>query len=294
MRNVSRFHGSAHRLLETLLPDKVLPLPLLTGPLKGFFMRINLRWELQFVRSTFEPEVAKTLVDLVKPGNVVYDVGAHVGYYTLLFCRLAGPEGHCIAFEPNHKVFHRLESNIQLNQRRLKCKVDAIDVALHSEPGQKEFFVGGSTSTGRLVRFPKGVPEGAIVTVPVTTIDHLVGAGMPLPDVIKIDVEYVEDHVLRGAVHTLSNHPAVIVCEIHSMESGVTCFTILKDLSYTIRHIETGRPWDSIDSVSKGHIIAFPEPWPSVARRGMPWHTLPDVVNGKQALGDTGLEQRPM
>lgn len=145
-----------------------------------------------------------------------------------------------------------------MNKRRLQAKVETIDVALFSETGHKRFFAGGSTTTGRLVRFPKEAPMETITTVPVTTIDSLVAKGSPLPDIIKIDVEYVEDHVIRGALNTLSDHQTILLCEIHAIETGIKCFNLLRSVSYEIRHIETGYPWGSIDSVSTGHIIAFP------------------------------------
>ena len=253
------FHRFCSLSLDALLPDLVLPLPFLMGPLKGMLMKISLKSERQFIYGNFEVEVVKMIQDVIKPGWVIYDVGAHVGYFTLIFSRLVGPKGHCFSFEPSPKVFRRLKSNVQLNRRRLQAEVDAIEIGLYSEAGQKEFFIGGSSSTGRLVRFPKEVPEETIVTVPVTTIDTLVGNGMPSPDIVKIDVEYVEDHVIRGAINTISNHQTIILCEIHTIESGTNCFNILKSLSYDIRHIETTHAWNSTDSVSTGHIIAFPE-----------------------------------
>ena len=244
--------------LDTFLPDLVLPLPCLAGPLKGMVMEISLKDERHFLYGNFESDVIKTIVNVVKPGNIVYDVGAHVGYHTLLFSRLVGLKGHCIAFEPSDKVFQRLGSNIQRNRRRLQARVDTMDVALYSETGHKEFFTGGSTSTGRLVRFPKEGARGRIITVPVTTIDRLVANGAPLPDIIKIDVEYTEDHVIRGALDTIGGHQVIILCEIHAKDTGINCFNLLRSASYKIRHMETGHLWDSPDSVSIGHIIAFP------------------------------------
>lgn len=253
------FHRCCHVFLNAVLPEVVLPLPFVMGPLKGMVMRICLNSERQFLRGNFENEVTKTIQDVVKPGNIVYDVGAHVGYHTLLFARLVGPNGHCLAFEPSRKVFGRLKANIQMNKRRIQDRVETMEVALYSECGQKEFFVGGSTSTGRLVRFPREASAQTIVSVPVTTIDNLVANGAPTPDVVKIDVEYVEDHVIRGANNTLRNHHAIILCEIHSIESGINCFNTLRKLSYEMRHLEGDRPWNSTESVSTGHIIAVPQ-----------------------------------
>ena len=87
-----------------------------------------------------------------------------------------------------------------------------------------------------MVRFPKELREGTIVTVPVSTIDSLVGNGMPTPNLIKIDVEPAEDHVIREAINTMSHFPTVVLCEIHSTDTGSTWFNVLRSLSYKIHH----------------------------------------------------------
>jgi FkbM family methyltransferase len=188
----------------------------------------------------------------------VYDVGAHIGYFTLLFAKAAGRDGSVFAFEPSPTVFKRLNSNIELNRNRIRSKVEIMQQALYDEIGQKKFFLGGSPSTGRLVRFPQSVSDSMMTLVPVTTIDDLVARGLPFPNVIKIDAEYVEDRVIQGAVHTLKDHDTIVLCEVHSENLGGTILSVLKKLGYEIIHLETKRTWDHIDHVSRGHILACP------------------------------------
>jgi len=79
---------------------------------------------------------------------------------------------------------------------------------------------------------------------------------MPAPQLIKIDVEYAEDHVLRGAMGILEKNGPVLLCEIHSTENGVNCFKILRGLGYSMKDLNTGQVWDSQDKVSRGQILA--------------------------------------
>ena len=258
MNPSSFFHRLTHSLLQSLLPEVIVPLPLLGGPLGGMLMKINLKWEREFVYGKFEFEVGKAIQDYVKRGDIVYDVGAHVGYFTLLFARLVGPKGQCLGFEPNPEVFRRLQSNIRMNKWRLPAEVQTMKIGLYDEVGEKRFFLGGSTTTGRLTRFPEDISQSKIIIVPLSTIDALIQEGLPVPSFMKIDVEYAEDHVLRGAINTLKKHGAVVLCEIHSMETGKNCFEILKGIGYSIIELKTGQTWDMSDKVSKGHILATP------------------------------------
>ncbi len=250
------FHRISHALFERLLPDVIVTVPIVLGPLRGLLIETNLRWERQFIYGNYEFEMMKAIQDFVKPGDVVYNVGAHVGYFTLLISILVGPKGCCFAFEPSPPVSQRLEANIHTNKWKLDANVQIMKMALFDEVGEREFFLGGSTSTGRLTRFPKNVRREKLVVVPLSTIDTLTKAGIPAPQVIKIDVESAEDHVIRGAIHTLKKAAPVLLCEIHSVEAGLNMFGILKGINYWIRDLKTGQIWNREDKVAKGHIVA--------------------------------------
>ena len=69
-----------------------------------------------FVYGTWEPEVLRAVMTTVKPGMTVIDIGAHIGYYTLLFAKCVSPNGQVVAFEPLPVNFELLKRNIQLNE----------------------------------------------------------------------------------------------------------------------------------------------------------------------------------
>ena len=74
-------------------------MPILRGPLAG--KKWLLASRINFFLGTYEPEQTQAFQEIVRPGSVVYDVGAHYGYYTLLASVLAGPAGRVLAFEPS-------------------------------------------------------------------------------------------------------------------------------------------------------------------------------------------------
>ncbi len=248
-----------HSLLENALPEITVPVPLFGGPFRGMAMNVNLKWEREFVYGRFEFEVAKAIQEHVKPGDVVYDVGAHAGYFTLLLARLVGPKGQCFGFEANPRVFDRLEANIRMNKRRLPARVETMRLGIYDEVGEKMFFLGGSTSTGRFTGFPGNLPDSQFVLAPLSTIDRLVQNGLRPPNLIKIDVENAEDHVLRGAIQTLTMNDVVILCEIHSLESGRNCLEVLRGMDYSVTDLKTGEIWDRMECVSKGNVVARPQ-----------------------------------
>jgi hypothetical protein len=104
--------------------------PVIRGPLRGA------RWiagsaNHGFWLGTFEPGKLRAFCEAVRPGDVVYDVGAHVGLYTLLAARRVGPAGHVFAFEPSHRNLAHLHRHCTLNHaanvRIVEAAVSDID-----------------------------------------------------------------------------------------------------------------------------------------------------------------------
>lgn len=124
---------------------------------------------------------------LVRPGDHVWDVGAHYGYATLIADRCAGPTGRVTSFEPSGFNRWYLEQHLRWNA----VAADVVPVAL-SDVNESANFGG----RGGSVAFHLG---GAGERVDVRTITRLVEDGRSLPDFIKVDVEGEEVSVLDGA-----------------------------------------------------------------------------------------------
>jgi FkbM family methyltransferase len=163
----------------------------------------------------FEDDVCLFLLRSLRPGMVVLDVGAHFGFFTLLASELVGAEGRIVAVEPMPETFGRLARNAAIHGSH--DNITAINSAAYSTRTTLSFddygpvysafdsaFGARSASRLRLHRQ---------VGVDACTCDELVNSlALRRVDVIKIDAESSEMHVLRGAERTIDQfHPRIIV-----------------------------------------------------------------------------------
>jgi hypothetical protein len=81
----------------------------------GSVLRLDPEDSLYLGSHPYEPYLTKLVMDLIRPGDVVVDVGAMIGYYTVIFARLVGADGTVYAFEPDPENFAILEENVSLN-----------------------------------------------------------------------------------------------------------------------------------------------------------------------------------
>ncbi len=151
----------------------------------------------------------------LKPGMVVFDVGANLGYYTLLFADRVGVNGKVIAIEPNPATFALLQETVSLNGfDRNTTLVQA--AATDSAEGEVELFVPLGEPKNATVAFDGGErPAELRVNVPTVSIDHL-SAGLHRVDFLKIDVEGAEAAVLAGMTQTIARFKPTIVLEFNA------------------------------------------------------------------------------
>lgn len=147
----------------------------------------------------------------LQPGMVVFDLGAHHGFYTLLAANLVGPTGKVIAFEPSPSERRKLIWHIHLN-RCHQVKVEPF--ALSDREGTMEFYLTRDNSANSLSP-PEISPIVGKVIVPVTTLDaYCQSNGIERIDLVKMDVEGAELLVLKGARQVLSKMRPVIIMEV--------------------------------------------------------------------------------
>lgn len=167
----------------------------------------------------------------VAPGNVVYDVGANVGSYTLPASVLVGEAGLVVAFEPLPANLTFLKRHIALNHL---TNARVVEAAVWSTDGELRF-------QGTADRVTSHASDAGEITVRAVAIDALVSAGeMPPPNCIKIDVEGAETEVLRGALSTLREHHPVILLATHGAEQTRECRALLEEAGYVLTPIGMG------------------------------------------------------
>jgi FkbM family methyltransferase len=184
------------------------------GPARG--LRITLGGAHPgYALGTSEPALQATLVEVLQPGDVFYDLGANVGFFTLLAARLVGPTGRVIAFEPDPRNAATLRGNIDANDFD---NVQIIEQGVSEQSGTMSFMLADSTAS-------HFVGDGAAVAgttpVPVTSLDDFLTDGVPAPTVLKLDIEGEEVRALRGAARLLRTHRPTVICEAHHTEDAV-------------------------------------------------------------------------
>ena len=143
----------------------------------------------------YEKDATGLFERLVEPGMTVLDIGAHVGYYTLLAARGVGRQGRVHAFEPEPDNFALLQKNIQLNGYG---QVSAHQCAVANSNGPARLLIS-ALDTGCHSLYPDSRPKQDSVEIQVTSLDtFLEEAGWPQVDLIKLDVEGSELEVLAG------------------------------------------------------------------------------------------------
>ena len=226
------------RILSDAAPDGVRCVEICGGRLKGASLFVDLSCEKYYWFGTHEELVQDAMAAQIGAGFTVYDVGAHIGFFTLLASRMAGDSGRVYAFEPRPDNIERLRRNIWTNDAR---NVEVVAAAASDRDGDAAFIMHESTLEGRLA----DATEHSAASVRTATIDALVRGGMAPPDLIKMDVEGAEGAVIRGAAHTIDAHRPALLIEVHSREAGrevadaMPCRYTFRDLA---TGIETGAP----------------------------------------------------
>jgi FkbM family methyltransferase len=203
-----------------------------------------------------EPVIAQNIQQFIKPDSTIFDIGANIGYYTVMFAKLA-PKGVVVSIEPDKHNLLWLKKNIVNNDLR---NVVVIDKAMSNVVGLVEFFI--DKNTGRTSSVMESVfhPDGRYMlektTVNSITCDTLLENNTP--DLIKCDIEGNEVAFLQGATKTLSRHP-VIMMEVKK-ENRENVVKILVDSGYSMYNAEKPLNSNSIPlmNIESENIFALP------------------------------------
>lgn len=171
----------------------------------------------------YEPDVSQFMIRTLEPGDTVVDVGANLGYFSMLASLLTGEHGRVIAFEPDEANIADIKTNALLNG--IADQLTIIDQPAKDFAEDTSFFINSDNSGGNALwdpaQFPGNVKcqaEGKKLAFRSTTLDieirRLKTSKIKL---IKIDTEGAEELILRGALQTIADcAPMFIVCELHT------------------------------------------------------------------------------
>ena len=181
----------------------------------GHLFDCNTSEKYYWFRDSYEVDERRALEACLTPGSVLFDVGAHVGFWEVV---LASKCRHIFAFEPSVRNFTRLTRNISQNHIE---NVTLVRAAASDQPGTLHLVEDGSMSH---------VAEyGAAVDA--VTLDDYVSKHVP-PDIVKIDIEGYAAAALKGMWHTISEHRPMLFIELHNHEEVAACLDLLDEFEY--------------------------------------------------------------
>jgi FkbM family methyltransferase len=185
-------------------------------------------------------------VEELKPGNLFFDIGANIGYFTTLGSRLVGPRGGVIAFEPMARNLLYLNRHIVMNKLG---NVSIVAAACSDSHQIATFAAGPNCAQGQLRNEEEDwIPGGDMFLAPTVTVDAVSALIKRYPDVIKIDVEGAELLVLSGARKTLQEGKPRVLLEVHSDSLKIECRDFLGRLGYVWEtlDVEADRPLEML------------------------------------------------
>ena len=186
------------------------------GLAKGAWLQLRLPGKSTYWEGTHEPQTQDLLNQWVLPSTVAYDIGAHLGLFALGMAKCVGPNGVVLAFEPDPESASRLRENIVRNGLQGRVQVVEAAVWSHSGDGLIPFRRGSRARSHGGVEADGSravLATGEVIKVPVVTLDEFIQRGHPVPQLMKIDVEGGEYHVLRGASDLLRDRRPIVVID---------------------------------------------------------------------------------
>lgn len=196
----------------------------------------------------FSPRDMRALHKLIGPGQHIFDVGAHIGYFSLLFAKWVGRRGTVNSFEPCSKTRERLLRNSSLNPK-LQRRMQIHDVGLSDHDGYASMVSPDAANSGCNYIDSRGGD------VRITTLDHFVEVNrISRIDLIKVDVEGSECALLEGARETMRRFRPRIVIEVNAStlrRSGKEPMDLLEQLRAADYSLYVSDRWGRLNALDK-------------------------------------------
>jgi FkbM family methyltransferase len=215
------------------------------GPAQGLWICVNPRTGKDVRQGMGEPLVQQALVENIRPGQVFYDLGANIGFFSLLAARLVGATGRVVSFEADPEIAARLRENLAYN-KFLQAIVE--QKAVWSQPGTIRFArVAPNTSPDRGLGHVETDRSAASETISVeaVSLDQYTALNQA-PDFMKCDVEGAESAVFEGAERLLSEKRPGLLIEMHSPQNHKQLSRKFQQLGYTCLDLD------------ENHVLALP------------------------------------
>jgi FkbM family methyltransferase len=203
------------------------------GPAQGIWLHLNPRTGRDYFNGDVEPDVQAVLQKYLRPGMTVYDIGANIGFFSLLAAGLVGATGRVTAFEADPEIAARLRENVTRNQGA-PIGVEEKAVWSSSSPvffARANAEVSPDRGLGHVVDNDADKSAPSTIRVEAVSVDDYVSKS-EAPNFIKCDVEGAEVEVFRGANKLLNERRPFILCEMHGDKNRQTLLEMFENLGY--------------------------------------------------------------
>lgn len=257
LRSVApKFFGWYYRQLSRMAPQGITEVTIQSGPLAGRRFCCNLKNERPYFIGNYEQDIQAAIEEYVRPGAVVYDIGVHRGYFSLMFAHFVGEQGRVFGFEPNPGTIACAKQNLALNLD-LAVRISLQQVAISNCTGTEKFLAYTGESQVAALAKSADSNAGATISVQCISIDDFVDQGNPPPQFIKMDIEGAEEFALEAAYRTMHSARPVMLVEIHHKRAFEAASRAVEKCSYDLRlaaRISDARPrW--MDTTVKPYLL---------------------------------------
>ncbi len=241
-------HSASTRLFASLVGKQNVSIP--EGPMRGIRLAPSEHTSHAHLRGVYEAETLAALERLVAPGMVCYDIGASIGYLSLLMAKRAKK---VYAFEPAPHARAEMERHIAANGFQ---NIETVESPLSGSVREVEFALTGAAYGSGIAKGPQN--EWPVLRMTTSTVDLFAAAHEP-PQFLKVDIEGEEAVLFDGAQETLRLHRPAILCELHSVAAQDAVLRALSAHGYRFEDL-LGGPFTPRDRVVAGefHIVAIP------------------------------------
>jgi FkbM family methyltransferase len=248
------------RTLNKISPTGYTQVSISSGGAQGLKMLLDMQTEKDYWLGTYETDLQEVIKDHIQDGWVVYDVGANIGFITLLLSRLVGDDGIVFAFEALPENIARLEKNLALNA--LNTRVKVIPFAVVDTPKTVTFLVGPSGAMGKVMGSAgrENIHLKSFQIPGISLDDFIYQNGNPPPQLVKMDIEGGEVLAIKGMPRLLAEERPIVFLEMHGTEAARGVWDTLITADYRIYQMTPDLPrissFNELDW--KSYVVAFP------------------------------------
>lgn len=248
------------RSLNKAAPTGINPVKIVGGILEGLQIALDMQIEKDYWLGTYEPDLQAAAEHFIHSNMTVYDVGANIGYITLIASQLNSPAGKVFSFEALPANIERLKQNISLNQ--LESRVTIQHTAVVDTSKKVTFHVHQSGamgkaagSAGREERYQQSIEVSGIALDDFVFKQH-----QPKPDLIKLDIEGGEGMALAGMPRILKETRPIFLIELHGQQAAYKVWEQLTANQYSLHQMQQGYPQvNSLRELDwKAYVVALP------------------------------------